>query len=166
MRLLLALPLAIQAQLPGYSSSCDSATGQLHINIPYENPTTAELLSSTAGSCSGSGASGDNHAYAHNATSQTATLSINIDACGLNDPLYETPFLTRNGAYYMATANVTLGVNDNGNDLIFYRAVVGAECGAQIDYQVTIQIVKLQFKLLTLQIVILFLILLKSNLTK
>jgi len=144
MRLLFALPVAIQAQLPGYSSTCDDTTGLLHINIPYENPTTAELLSFTAGTCSGSGASSTNHAYAHDATTNTATLSLNIAGCGLNSVLYDTPYLTRNGEYYMATANVTLGATDNGNNLIFYNAVLGAECGHRTDYQVTFNYAQLE----------------------
>jgi hypothetical protein len=139
MRLLLAaVPAVSLAQLlPGYSSSCDDTTGQLHINIPYDNPTTAELLSFESGSCTGSGASGAHHSYAHDAATSTATLSLDIAACGLSAALYNTPYTVRNGQYYMATANVTLGANDNGNDLIFYNAVVGAECGAQLDYTVT-----------------------------
>lgn len=109
------------------------------IDIPYANERTSNLLKFTAGGCQGSGAGGGaaSHSYNYDSAAQKGVLEINIADCGLSDTLYPTPYTTRTDSYYMAVANVTLGVNDNGHDLIFYNALLGAECGEQLDYTVT-----------------------------
>jgi hypothetical protein len=131
----LALSQAVRAQLPGYASTCEN--GLLHIDIPYASETTSDLLSFTAGSCADAGPSSLVHSYSYDPATLLARLSIDIQACGLAASLYNTPYIVRQGEFYMATANVTLGVSHNSNDLIFYNAVLGAECGSQVDYQVT-----------------------------
>ena len=123
--------------LPPFESTCTD-TGFLEIRIPYASEATSSLLALSTGSCSESGASSANHDYYYNSTTQQGVLSINIANCGLNNALYETPYLPRSN-YYMATAEVTLGAVDanNGQELIFYHAKLGAECGERTDYTVT-----------------------------
>ena len=117
-----------RATLSGYESYCSQNT--LTIKIPYDNPKTAELLEFNAGTCSGSGNSGLIHGYSYNSTSQMATFEVAIDECGLDsDPDNEGAF--------SAVANITLGVNSNGQDLVFYNALLGAQCGETTDYTVS-----------------------------
>lgn len=53
--------------------------------------------------------------------------------------LYETPITTRSNSLYLATADVTLGILDenSGQELIFFEASLGAECGLKTTYKVT-----------------------------
>ena len=124
-----------------YSSTCNDQ-GQLEIHIPYANAAISDLLNVDAGDCTAlrgpGGGDGDKHEYSHDEANQKSILKININDCGLNKILEDEPVL-RTGEYYMATANVTIGVTEDltSRDLIFYNAVLGAECGAKTDYTVT-----------------------------
>jgi len=95
------------------------------------------LLRVVAEDCDLSGPSSDNHEYSYNADDEQAVLRLNIANCGLDEIYHETRLRSSN-EYYMAAANVTLGVHDDENDrdLIFYNAYLGAECGEKVEYTV------------------------------
>jgi len=119
------------ATVSGYESYCEQNT--LTIRIPYTNAKTAELLAFEAGTCSGSGTSGLIHSYNYNATTQYATFEVKIDECGL-----DSNTTSHNDTMsFTAVANITLGANDAGKELVFYNALLGAECGETNDYTVT-----------------------------
>jgi hypothetical protein len=138
MKLLPASSLVLLAKLAaannGYTSTCTS-DGFLEITIPYAHEGSANLLSAVAQDCMLSGPESENHSF--NWQNNQAVLSINIAACGMDEIYHESKL--RQGDYYMATANVTLGIHDaeQNRDLIFYNALLGAECGTKMDYTVT-----------------------------
>ena len=124
--------------LPQYSSTCDD--GNLNIFIPYAYDT--ELLKFTSGTCSkgpNEPQNGTNYSFYYDSERKYAILRVNIENCGLNDDLYETPITTRAGTLYTATAEVSLGIYDetSGHELIFYEAKLGAECGFRTTYKVS-----------------------------
>ena len=119
-----------------YSSSCLD-NGQLEIRIPYNNEKISELLHFNAGICSGSGESSAEHSYHFDGATNHVVLSVDIEACGLQQILTDQPQLTRTtGSYFMATANVSIGAVLNGHEMSFYNEVVGAECGYQKEYTI------------------------------
>ena len=96
------------------NSTCES--GELRIFIPYAGETTTQLLRFTAGSCEktiNDPQNSTNYNFHYDEASSYAVLGVDIEACGLADDLYDTPYLTRNGQYFMATANVTHNVPAN-----------------------------------------------------
>jgi len=113
----------------------------LEIHIPFANGGVSDLLKADAGDCPNlRGESSDNHEYSYNVDDQKSILKISIDGCNLDKDLHYSPQLrTSDGQYHMAIANVTIGVTDEDSerDLIFYNAVLGAECGTKTDYTVT-----------------------------
>lgn len=125
---------------PGYSSKCTD-DGFVEITIPYANEATSELLSAVAGDpqtgCTVRGPSSEKHTYNFDSDNNQAVLRLNIDGCGLR-AIYDESELRARNEYYMAAANVTIGVHDENNDrdLIFYNAFLGAECGSKTDYTV------------------------------
>ena len=122
-----------------YTSLCNE-NGMLEIHIPFANEKVSELLNADAGDCPDlRGESGPNHIYSHDSTAEKSILQINIENCGLDKVLTTLPTLrSGDGSYHMATANVTIGVTEKetNRDLIFYNAVLGAECGTKTDYTV------------------------------
>lgn len=132
----LLLAKLVASSESGYSSVCKD-DGMLEITIPYTNGLTAELLRAVAGDCDVRGASSDNHNYAYDEENSQAVLNVHIANCGMNE-IYHESKLRSSSEYFMATANVTIGVydSDNDRDLIFYNAVLGAECGQRLEYTV------------------------------
>ena len=111
-----------------YQSYCEQNT--LTIKIPYTNSKTAELLNFKAGNCENSGESSIVHNYSYNSTAQQAVLEVQIDECGLDTRDDENESFT-------ALANVTLGANAGDQELVFYNALLGAQCGEDTDYTVS-----------------------------
>lgn len=134
--MLRALPLLAPFAYAGYESYCEQ--NDLIIKIPYTNEKTSDLLNFSSGSCTSSGASSLVHSYSYNATAQQAVLSVKIDECNLDDGASnEDDGQGGERSSFSALANITLGANDNGQDLVFYNALLGAQCGETTDYTVT-----------------------------
>merc|ERR1712110_261368 len=114
MKLLATTSLALLAKLAsaetGYTSTCTD-DGFLEITIPYTNELTSNLLRVVAEDCDLFGPSSDNHEYSYDADNEQAVLRLNIENCGL-DEIYHESRLRSGNQYYMAAANVTLGVHD------------------------------------------------------
>ena len=113
---------------PEYASSCSN--GELQIKIPYANEKTSNLLNYSVGGCSGNGPLGTHHNYHYNSTTNQAILSIAIEPCNIKtDENLDSP----------NTINVTIGISDldkntgQNRDLVFYNALLGAEC-QEIDF--------------------------------
>ena len=99
-----------------YESYCEQNT--LTVKIPYTNEKTSNLLNFSAGSCTGSGASSLVHSYSYNATAQQATFNVFIDECQLDDDASaEDDGAGGERQSFTAIANITLGVNADGQDL-------------------------------------------------
>lgn len=129
-------PLLLPFAYAGYESYCEQ--NDLTIKIPYTNAKTADLLNFSAGSCSNHGASSLIHTYSYNATAQQAVFTVKIDECNLDDGASnEDDGAGGERSSFSAIANITLGANDNGQDLVFYNALLGAQCGETTDYTVT-----------------------------
>ena len=75
------------------------------------------------------GNSGAYHTYYYDTVDQLAVLSINIEACDL-DVQIQPPTQV-----IASTVNMTLGVTTEGKDIIFWTALVGAECQDVLDYR-------------------------------
>lgn len=120
----------------GYESYCEQNT--LTIKIPYNNQKTSELLHFKAGSCENSGPSSVIHTYSYNADDQQAVFTVEIDECNLDDGASnEDDGAGGERSSFSAIANITLGANANGQELVFYNALLGAQCGETTDYTVT-----------------------------
>ena len=120
-------------QLSDFNSFCSQNT--LTIVIPYSNLKAAELINFKAGACTGSGSSSIIHDYHYNSTSYEAVLEIKIDECGLNQ--LNSDSNAESGNSFTAVANVTIGAIDDGYNLVFYNALLGAQCGETTEYVVT-----------------------------
>ena len=111
---------------PEYASSCSN--GELQIKIPYANEKTSSLLNYSVGGCSGKDTIGTHHNYHYNSTTNQAVLSIAIEPCNIK---------TENDS--PNSVNVTIGISDldkntgESRDLVFYNALLGAEC-QEIDF--------------------------------
>ena len=141
---LVLLSKLASATSDGYASTC-TEDGFVEITIPYSNSIGSELLSAVAPTCNARGASSEHHTYNFDEANSQAILKLNIESCGLGE-VYNDPVLRAESGFYMAAANVSIGVRDevNGIDLTFYNAFLGAECGQKLDYTIVYDYKKIQ----------------------
>ena len=105
-----------------------------HLKKPTVFLTFLPSLSFTAGACRET--SIDQYTFHYDESQKVAVLKVSIEGCDLAAALYRNPRLQQTRFLYSATANVTLGIREDNFQMIFYNAIIGAECGFKRSYSV------------------------------
>ena len=105
----------------------DNESPNFIVEIPHPDEKTASLLYLHAGTCDQTSFEQFGGSLVYNDSSLTVEITIPVVACGIR----EVDF-----GVYQAKANVTLGANINGLEIVFKNVLVRAECGVKTTYQV------------------------------
>ena len=125
----------------GYAAklNSDCLGDNLVISIPLQDEKMANILDLSAGNCTHDNIPGGiEDAIVFDEDENLGKLSIPIEECGLKEELYKDPKteLRSKEQFYMPTANVTLGQEHDGVDLLFKQYYIAAECGFRTTYDV------------------------------
>ena len=119
--------------------SSDCRNDELIISVPLKDPKMANILMLSAGNCTDDNIPGGiDEVLTYDEVAQIADIAIPILECDLKKDLYADPVTEpRSGKYYfMPSANVTLGYEHNGVEIVYRHFHIAAECGLRKSYEV------------------------------